>query len=80
MAVFDMGDGKTKETHFGAKGYEDYTTHHDIERRARYRLRHEKDLATNDPTRAGFLSLGILWGDSTNIATNISNYKKKYNL
>ena len=85
VAVFDMGDGKTKETHFGAikpngTPYEDYTTHHDTERRARYRKRHEKDLKTNDPTRAGHLAYWILWGDSTNIAQNVSAYKKRFNL
>lgn len=80
VAVFDMGDGKTKETHFGSSPYQDYTQHHNIERRTAYRKRHEKDLVTNDPTRAGFLSFYILWGDSTNLATNVSAYKKKFNL
>ena len=80
MAVFDMGDGKTRTTHFGASDYEDFTTHHDIVRRANYRKRHEKDLKTSDPSKAGYLSYWLLWGDSTSLATNISEYKKKFNL
>ena len=71
-------DGKTKTIHFGAKGYEDYTQHHDKDRRTLYRQRHEKDLK-GDPMRAGYLSYYILWGNSTNIQTNIRAFKNKYN-
>ena len=79
-AVFTYKDGKTKTTHFGAKGMEDYTTHKDKERRSRYRARHKKDLKTNDYTRAGYLSYYILWGDKTNLKDAIKSYKKKFNL
>jgi hypothetical protein len=74
--VFD--DGTT--TKFGAKGYDDYTTHHNITRRDNYRKRHEKDLLTGDPTRPGFLSYYILWGDSTSLEKNIYDYIRKFNL
>lgn len=79
MAVFD-NDGHKKTTHFGAKGMDDYTLTHSKEQRDRYRQRHAKDLKTSDPTKAGYLSYYILWGDSTSRATNISNYKKRFNL
>tara|TARA_R100001443_G_scaffold40836_1_gene54212 strand:+ start:1544 stop:1837 length:294 start_codon:yes stop_codon:yes gene_type:complete len=79
-AVFTYDDGKTKTTHFGAKGMEDYTTHKDKERRARYRKRHKKDLKTKDYTRAGFLSYYILWGDDTNIPDAVKSYKKRFKL
>tara|TARA_R100001509_G_scaffold93332_1_gene53965 strand:+ start:94 stop:387 length:294 start_codon:yes stop_codon:yes gene_type:complete len=79
-AVFTYDDGKTKTTHFGAKGMEDYTTHKDKERRARYRKRHKKDLKTNDYTRAGYLSYYILWGDKTNIRDAVKDYKKRFKL
>lgn len=78
-AFFRDGD-KIKHTDFGASGYEDYTQHHDKERRRLYRERHQKDLQTGDPTRAGFLSYYILWGDSTDMRTNISSYKKRFSL
>lgn len=79
MAVFD-NDGRKKTVHFGAKGMDDYTITKDKEQRERYRTRHAKDLTTHDPTRAGFLSYYILWGDSTSRATNISSYKRRFNL
>ena len=77
MAVFDI-DGKKKTTHFGSKGMDDYTKTKDKEQRKRYRQRHAKDLNTNDPTRAGFLSYYILWGDTTSLDKNISDYKKRF--
>ena len=80
MAVFTKDNGRTKTTHFGAKGMDDYTITKDKERRRLYRERHKKDLTTKDPTRAGFLSYYILWGDSTSRAENIKNYKKRFNL
>ena len=79
MAVFTKDNGRTKTTHFGAKGMDDYTITKDKEQRARYRQRHKKDLKTNDPTRAGHLSMFILWGDSTSRQENIKNYKKRFN-
>ena len=80
MAKFETDTGRTKTTHFGAKGMDDYTITNDKEQRERYRTRHKKDLETNDPTKAGFLSYYILWGDSTSRQTNISAYKKRFNL
>ena len=80
MATFTTDTGRTKTTHFGARGMDDFTLTHDKEQRERYRTRHKKDLNTNDPTKAGFLSWNILWGESTSRATNIAAYKKKFNL
>jgi hypothetical protein len=80
MAVFTKDNGRTKTTHFGAAGMDDYTITKDKERRRLYRERHKKDLTTKDPTRAGFLSYYILWGDSTSRSQNIKNYKRRFNL
>lgn len=80
-AFFNLADGKQKKINFGAAGMSDYTIHKDKERRERYRARHKKDLRTNDPTRAGYLSLGILWSKPT-LKESISFYKNllnKYN-
>ena len=79
MAVFTYENGKTKTTHFGAKGMDDYTLTKDKEQRKRYRDRHKKDLTTKDPTKAGYLSYYILWGDSTSRKENIAKYKKRFN-
>jgi hypothetical protein len=78
-AVFE-NDGRTKTTKFGAAGMDDYTLTHDKEQRARYRFRHKKDLQTGDPTKAGFLSYYILWGESTSILANIAAYRKRFRL
>ena len=80
MAIFQDDKGKRKTTHFGAKGMDDFTLTGDKEARKRYRERHKKDLDTNDPTRAGYLSYFILWGDSTSLNKNIADYKKRFNL
>ena len=78
-AIFqDMDTKSVKRTNFGAAGYEDYTIHKDKSRRESYRKRHKKDLNTNDPTRAGYLSFYILWGDSTSMEQNIKIYRKKF--
>lgn len=80
-AVFENKKTKrTKTVHFGSAGMSDYTITKDKEQRERYRKRHAKDLKTNDPTRAGYLSYFILWGDSTSRKTNIADYKKRFNL
>ena len=75
-----MLNGKEKKVSFGAKGYDDYTIKKDKEQRDRYRKRHEKDLKTGDPTRAGYLSYYLLWGDSTSLKENIKSYKKRFKL
>ena len=79
MAIFTFPDGKKKTTHFGAAGMTDYLLSKDKERRSRYKTRHRKDLKTGDPTRAGYLSFYLLWGESASIRKNISAYKKRFN-
>jgi hypothetical protein len=90
VSIHRANDGKHKyiasfespkrTTRFGAAGYEDYTQHHDPERRKLYRNRHKKDLLTGDPAKAGYLSYYLLWGDSTSLQENIATYKKRFNL
>lgn len=79
-ATFELDNGTQKHTDFGSAGMDDYTLTKDKEQRERYRARHMKDLKTNDPSRAGYLSMHILWGDSTSIFENIKLYKKRFNL
>ena len=79
VAVFtDTSTSRKKETHFGQAGAPDYILTKDTERRSRYRSRHKKDLQTKDPTRAGFLSYYLLWGESTSLRSNISSYKSRF--
>ena len=73
MAVFDDG----KKVHFGASGYEDYTTHGDEERKKSYLARHRKNENWNDPRTAGSLSRWILWNKRT-LTESIKDYKKRF--
>ena len=57
-------DGK-KTIHFGAVGYEDYTTHKDPERKQRYLKRHKKNENPNDHNTASFYATNILWNKPT---------------
>ena len=75
MATFEK-NGRTKITHFGNSNYQDYTKHHDILRRNRYIKRHLKDLKTGDPTRAGFLSMFVLWNKKS-LQASISDYRRR---
>jgi len=74
----DSKTGKEKKTHFGDASMDHYNVHRDKERRERYRSRHKKDLRTNDPTRAGYLSYYLLWGESTSLKTNLAAYRKRF--
>ena len=77
-AVFSV-NGEPKKVKFGARGYEDYTTHHDKIRRDSYRSRHQHDHLDN-PLSPGALSYYILWGDSTDIETNIHHFVRLFDL
>lgn len=64
---FMTKDPDGKIVHFGARGYEDFTQHKDLERRENYRKRHSKILL-KDGTRAidkkfspAWLSYNVLW-------------------
>lgn len=78
VAKFD-NDGKHITTHFGAKGYDDFISSGDKVKKARYLKRHAKDLKTNDPTRAGYLSYFVLWNKPT-LSASIADYKRQFNL
>jgi hypothetical protein len=75
VAIFNV-NGKEKHTKFGAEGYSDYLHHKDKERMHRYNFRHKKDLRTGDVTRAGFLSVFILWNKPT-LQASINDYKRR---
>ena len=76
---FDPDTGKTKHTDFGASGYDDYTRTGDKEAREKYRTRHLKDLGTQDPTRAGYLSWYILWNKAT-LSASVRDYRSRFDM
>ena len=83
-AIFRLHKGGKviKITNFGQRNPKigTYIDHGDKKIRAAYRARHGTDLETKDFKRAGYLSMGLLWGDSDNLNKNIELYKKKFNL
>jgi hypothetical protein len=62
-SVYASDGKKIKLIHFGAKGYEDFTTHKDEERRKKYIKRHEakENWGRSGLFTAGFWSRWILW-------------------
>ena len=74
-AIF-LKDRKEVRQKFGAAGYSDFTKHKDKKRRESYIRRHRKDLQTRDPTRAGYLSMFLLWNKTT-LKESIKNYRKR---
>jgi len=78
-AKFLSDSGRTKTVSFGARGMDDYTKTHDKEQRARYVHRHAARENFNKLDSPGALSRWILWGESTSLLKNISNYKSRVN-
>lgn len=76
--LWENGLKRKKTVQFGAKGYEDYTTHHDEERKRRYQIRHRNDNLT-DPTSPGALSWYILWNKKS-LKDSIKDYRNKFNV
>jgi hypothetical protein len=70
------GPSEGKTVLFGARGYEDFTLHHDVERRERYRARHQND-RLDDPYAPGFWSMWVLWGESPDLATAFKDAVRK---
>jgi hypothetical protein len=79
-AVFSTDAGGTKTVHFGAAGYQDYTQHHDPERRKAYLARHRSKENWSVPDTAGSLSAHLLWGQSTSFRENLAAFRKKFNV
>lgn len=79
-AVFyDNNRKKIMTTHFGAKGYQDYTQHQDDERKQLYINRHEKNENFNDYMSAGSLARWLLWNKKS-ISASYNDYIKRFNL
>jgi len=72
-------DGKTKTIHFGASGYDDYTTHKDDKRKDNYTKRHATKEDWNDFHKAGFWAKNLLWNKLT-IEDSIKDIEEKHKL
>jgi hypothetical protein len=67
-----------KRIPFGNVFYEDYTQHHDDERKRLYLLRHQNEDWEN-PYTAGALSRWLLW-NTKSLRSNLDLFKKKFNV
>ena len=77
-AVFNV-DGKEVTTHFGQKGYSDYTIHKDDIRKNLYIKRHRVNENFKDVTSAGALSRWVLW-NLPNLDDSIKDFKRRFKL
>jgi hypothetical protein len=68
-----------KTIHFGAENGSTYLDHKDKTKRKNYLARHK---VREDWTKvnAGSLSALLLWGDSSNISSNLDAYLRKFNI
>lgn len=68
-----------KKINFGAKGYEDFTTHKDEERKQRYINRHRKNenWTKNGIDTRGFWSRWLLWNQTT-IKKSYEDIKRRF--
>jgi hypothetical protein len=78
VGIFTDGEKVTKIP-FGARGYEDMTTHGNRLRRTHYIARHKAREDWKSPMSAGALSRWILW-ETPDINTNVRRFKEKFNL
>ena len=72
-------DGKT--IHFGAEGYDDYTTSKDVEKRKNYLLRHKvrENWTKSGIKTAGFWSRWLLWNEPT-LGASIKDIERRFNV
>lgn len=80
-AIFhDEVNDRPKTVHFGATGYEDYTSHRDPRRKARYLERHGRGREDwDDPTTPGALSRWLLWNKPT-LEASIEDFRRRFKL
>ena len=77
--ILSNAEGRTKTYHFGSKGSQTYLDHEDPVKRANYIARHSARENWSE-INAGSLSRYILWGDSTDLNTNLKQYLKRFKI
>ena len=82
--VKEINDGKRfeatfsdgKKTKFAQVDGSTFIDHKDKEKRKNYIARHKQDLKTNDPQRAGYLSMMLLWNEPS-LNASIKDYNRR---
>lgn len=78
MVTF-YNQGRKGTVHFGASGYEDFTTHKDEERKMNYLKRHKANQDWNDPHTAGFWARWALWNKPT-LSESLRDIEQRYGI
>jgi hypothetical protein len=77
MIFFDHMRKKIKTIHFGAKGYEDFTSHQDLQRKQNYISRHKTTEDWSNPMTAGTLSKFLLW-NKTSLSASYKDFRSRF--
>lgn len=77
MVFYDHARKKIKTIQFGAVGYEDFTTHGDLQRKMSYISRHQAREDWNDPMSAGTLSKFLLWNKTT-LSASYKDFRNRF--
>jgi hypothetical protein len=77
MTFYDKMRKKIKSVQFGQVGYEDFTTHGDLQRKQNYIQRHKSSENWNDPYSAGALSYHLLWSKPS-LSGAYTAYRKRF--
>ena len=73
-------ENKIKKIHFGSRNSKTYLDHHDILKRNNYLKRHSALGEDWNAINAGSLSAFILWGETTDLKTNLNNYLNHFSI
>lgn len=84
VATFIAENGRSKQVHFGAKGYQNYggigkERHLDLDRKKRYIARHQAKENWSKPDAPGTLSRYILWNKDT-FNESLEDYRRRFKL
>jgi hypothetical protein len=77
--VFMKENGRPLTIHFGSKNSKTYLDHKDKTKRANYISRHAPNEQWQE-VNPGSLSRFLLWGDATDLETNLKAYFKRFNI
>ena len=77
MVFYDHARKKIKTVQFGASGYEDFTTHGDLQRKQNYITRHKSREDWSDPMSAGALSYYLLWNKTT-LSASYKDFRNRF--
>jgi hypothetical protein len=77
MVFYDTARKKIKSVSFGSVGYEDFTTHGDLQRKQNYIQRHSAREDFSDPYTSGACARWILWNKTT-LSASYKDFRNKF--